>query len=241
MCIGREHDDSVSQGEQFIRIIIGLDICLIESKGELPNDSLDLLRLAGESKLAEEYAHGLVELLPVELHQFAVRVQYVQDFLIVLAEVLPEDDFIDALHLDDILSDGIGAVLVDEALGDVVGDGVLRFLVEHEDEVLCLLRELLVLVDVVQLAYQHPVLVLLLQPTPLVVHRDRVPVPHEVVLHLQLELRAALLGLSADHRVPAVDWLPLDIVFAELLQLLHLLVELDQLWRVGVLDLDLDF
>jgi hypothetical protein len=41
--------------------------------------------------------------------------------------------------------------------------------------------------------------------------------------------------------VPAVDWPPLHIVFAELLQLLHLLVELDQLWRVGVLDLDLDF
>lgn len=70
--IGREHDDSVGQWEQFVRIIIGLNICLIESKGELPNDSLDLLRLAGQSKLAEEYAHGLVELLPVELHQFAV-------------------------------------------------------------------------------------------------------------------------------------------------------------------------
>jgi hypothetical protein len=168
-------------------------------------------------------------------------VQYVQNFLIVLAEVLPEDDLIDALHLDDILGDGVGAVLVDESLGDVVGDGVLRLLVEHEDEVLCLLRELLVLVDVVQLAYQHPVLVLLLHSPPLVAHRDRVPVPHQVVLHLQLELRTALLGLSADHRVPAVDWPPLHIVFAELLQLLHLLVELDQLWRVGVLDLDLDF
>lgn len=70
--VGGEHDDGVSKGEELVGVVVALDIGLVEGERELPNDSLDLLGLAGQSELTKQDAHGLVELLPVELHELAV-------------------------------------------------------------------------------------------------------------------------------------------------------------------------
>jgi hypothetical protein len=124
--------------------------------------------------------------------------EYVQHLLVILAEVLSQHGLVDALHLDYVLGNSIGRVLVDEALGDVVSYGEFWLLVEHEDEELGLLIEFLVLVDVLQLVHQHPILVLFLG-APLVRGGDGVAVLDEVILHFEFKLRSPFLSFSADH------------------------------------------
>ena len=165
--VGGEHDDGIGEGEELIGVVVIVDVALVEGEGELPNDPLDLLRLSRQPEFAEQRPEGLVELLPRELEQLAVGVQHIQHLLVILAEVFSQDGLIDALNLDDILGDGIRTVLVNEPLCNVIVDGVLGLLVEHEDEELCLLVEALVLVDVVELAHQIAVPVLLVQPPSL--------------------------------------------------------------------------
>lgn len=60
--------------------------------------------------------------------------QDVQYLLVILPEVLSQHGLVDALHLDYVLGNGIGGVLMDEALGDVVGDGEFWLFVEHKNE-----------------------------------------------------------------------------------------------------------
>lgn len=93
--------------------------------------------------------------------------QHIEYLLIILPEVFPQDGLIYAFDLDDILRYGVGTVLVDEPLCNVIVYGVLWFLVEHEDEEFCLFVEALVLVDVVEFSHQVAVSVLFIEPPSL--------------------------------------------------------------------------
>jgi hypothetical protein len=115
------------------------------------------LRFSRQSEFAEQYPQRFVELLVCEFEAFAIGVQYVEYFLLVFAEVLSEDGFVDAFDFDDVFCDGIGVVFLDESFGDVVCDGELGFFVEHEDEEFGLFGLFLVLVDFVQFVHQFAV------------------------------------------------------------------------------------
>lgn len=93
--------------------------------------------------------------------------QHIEHLLIILPEVFSQDGLIYAFDLDDILSYGVGTVLVDESLCNVIVDGVLWFLVEHEDEEFCLFVETFILVDVVEFSHQVAIPVLFIKPPPL--------------------------------------------------------------------------
>lgn len=51
--IRRKHDDGISQWKQLISIVITVYVAFIKSQGKLPNDSLYLLRLSWQPKLAK--------------------------------------------------------------------------------------------------------------------------------------------------------------------------------------------
>lgn len=128
--------------------------------------------------------------------------QHLQHLFVVFSKVLTQHSLVDAFEFDDVLCDGVGSVLVDEALGNVVCDCVFWLFVEHEDEELSLLGELLVLANVVQLGHQLPILVLILVQNTLHRHVDRLAVLLQIVLHLLLELCPPLFCFSADNRMP---------------------------------------
>jgi hypothetical protein len=223
--VGGEHDYGVGEGEQFVCVIEVVHIGLVESKCELPDDPLYLLCFSWQSELAEEGAHGEIELHALEVEQFAEGVQHQQYLLVVLPKILAEHCLVDAFEFDDVLGHCFRTVFVDEALGDVVGDGELRFLVEHKDEEFAFLGLLFVLADVVQLHYQLAVAVLLLSAHALLLVAVGVAVLLKVGLDLLLELGAALLGLGADHGVAETHARRL-LIAVELLQ--FVLVELYQ-------------
>lgn len=79
--------------------------------------------------------------------------QHIEDLFIIFTKVFSQDGLIYAFDLDDILCYGVGTVLMDEPLCNVIIDGVLRFLVEHEDEEFCLFVEAFILVDVVEFSH----------------------------------------------------------------------------------------
>jgi hypothetical protein len=151
--ISGQHDDCVGQREKFISVVVEILVGFVEGQGELPNDPFDLLGLAWQSEFAEKQSHGFVELHIFEIEEHAERVKNGEDFLVIFSEVLSHDGFVDALSFDEVGGDGVGRVLVDEALGDVVLDGVLRLFVEHHDEQFCFLIVLLVLLDVIELIH----------------------------------------------------------------------------------------
>lgn len=122
MCISGKHDNCVSQGEQFISVVVLLTIRLEKGKGELPDNSFDLLGLPGQSEFAEQRPESFIELLIGKVEQFAIGMQHVQDLFVIFAEVLAQYNLVDALNLDDVFGDGVGGIFVDEALGYVVID-----------------------------------------------------------------------------------------------------------------------
>ena len=74
----------------------------------------------------------------------AEGVQNSQYLLIVFAKVLAKSCLVDALHFDDVGRYGLWSVLVNEALGHVVVDGILGLLVKHQNETFNFLCVLLI-------------------------------------------------------------------------------------------------
>lgn len=235
--VSGKHDDCVSQGKELISVVIAVNVALVEGKSKLPNNSLYLLRLTWQSKLAEQRSQSLVELLPCELEQLAIGMQDIQHLFIIFAEVFSQDGLINSFDLDDILGYGIRTVLMNEPLCNVVIDGVLWFLIEHENEQLCLFIEALIFMDVVEFSHEIAVSVLLIESSPLQIQRNRISILHQVVLNLLLELGASLLRLRTQNRqslVPPSAVLVLNIT--EFLQFLDLVIiklyEFGLVWRL---------
>ena len=233
VCVSRQHDNGVGQGKELIHVVIGLAVGLVESKRELPNNPLNLLGLARQSKLAQQHSQSPIELHIPKVEHSTERMQHQKYLLFVFAEILAQNGLINALQFDDVLSDGVGGVLMDEAFGDVVSDGVIGFLVEHEYEELGFLCKFLVLVDVVQLGHQLAVFVLVLVQDALHYGIDRFPVLLQIVLHFLLELSAAFLSLSADHGMSKTASRPL-LLRIELLK--RLFLKFYDFWSSRMLD-----
>lgn len=85
--ISGEHNDSISQGEELISIVIAVNVALVKGKSKFPNNSLYLLRLSWQSKLAKQCPQSLIELLPCKLEQLAIRMQHIQYLFIIFPEV----------------------------------------------------------------------------------------------------------------------------------------------------------
>ena len=80
-----------------------------------------------------------------------------EHFFIILSKVLSENSLVNAFSLDDVGCDGIWSVLMDEAFGDVVCDGLFWFFVEHEDEEFGFLGEFFVFSDVAQFGHKFTI------------------------------------------------------------------------------------
>lgn len=83
-----------------------------------------------------------------------------------------------------------------ESLGDVIGDGVFWFFVEHEDEEFGFLGELLVFTYIIQFSHQFAILVLILVQDAFHCDIDGFEVLLQVVLDFAFELCPSFLGLG---------------------------------------------
>lgn len=84
-----------------------------------------------------------------EIQELTVCMQDTQNSFVILAEILTKDSLIDAFLVDDVPGYRLRVILNDEPFGDVIRDCVCRFLVEHQDEMLCFLVILFIFTDVI--------------------------------------------------------------------------------------------
>ena len=61
---------------------------------------------------------------------------------------------------------------MNEPFCNVIIDGVLRFLIEHEYKQLCLFVESFIFMDVIELSHEVAISVLLVKPSPLQIQRN---------------------------------------------------------------------
>ncbi len=98
-----QHDDRVGEGEQFISVVEGLFVLLVERQGKLPDDSLDLLRLPWKSEFRKQFPQGKIILHILEIERVTKLMEDFHNFLIVLAKVLTQDFFVETFDAQEVL------------------------------------------------------------------------------------------------------------------------------------------